>query len=59
MYDRYGQTISTAAPNENDTFMKYSLLDLIGIIDSYADEKNITLVYELAIKGINVRILRD
>ena len=40
--------------DENDLFMKYSLLDLISIMVVYGNDCNINSVYELAINGINV-----
>ncbi len=62
-YDKYtqlylvkkpkGEEETSGSGEENDMFMKYSLLDLIGIMVLYANEKNIKIIYELAINGIN------
>ena len=48
-----GEAPAELNSEENDMFMKYSLLDLIGIMVLYSNEKNIKLIYELAITGLN------
>ena len=59
-YNRYcetsadvAQTSAGDAASEVDFFLKYSLLDLINILVSYANETNIKIIYDLSINGIN------
>lgn len=44
--------------NQLNFFAKYGFLDLIAVLGRYSNETNVLVIYQLAIDGIEVRIIK-